>query len=142
MLEPNLKPHQYLPQDTKTATDKHLLIAADCADDVRAEEGAAVTTLYSPEVKPNADDDVKHATEDNSTLQHSYANNIEHDVTESANEEVFENALPEPEVDDVAPTIEEGGKELGNEVSEPEVVGDNSGNDTNNGYSNTALDRD
>ena len=47
-----MKPHQYLPQDAKTATDTHLLIAADCADDVRAEEGA-VTTPYSPEVKPN-----------------------------------------------------------------------------------------
>lgn len=75
MLEPNLKPHQYLPRDTKTATDKHLLIAADCADDVRAEEGA-VTTPYSPEVKPNAEDDVKHAAEENSTLQHSYENNL------------------------------------------------------------------
>ena len=101
-----------------------------------------MTTRYSPEVKPNADDDVKHATEDNSTLQHSYENKVEEDVTESVNEEVFENAPPEPEVDDVAPTIEESGKELGDEVSEPEVVGDNSGNDTNNGYSNTALDRD
>ena len=85
---------------------------------------------------------MKHAAEENSTLQHSYANNIEHDVTESANEEVFENALPEPEVDDVAPTTEEGGKELGDEVSEPDAVGDSSGNDKNNGYSNTALDRE
>ena len=62
-------------------------------------------------------------------------------MTKSVNEEVFENVLPEPEVDHVAPTIV-CGKELGDEVSEPEVVGDNSGNDQNNGYSNTALDRD
>lgn len=47
-------------------------------------------------------------------------------MTKSVNEEVFENVLPEPEVDHVAPTIV-CGKELGDEVSEPEVVGDNSG---------------
>ena len=47
-------------------------------------------------------------------------------MTKSVNEEVFKNVLPEPEVDHVAPTIV-CGKELGDEVSEPEVVGDNSG---------------
>ena len=48
-------------------------------------------------------------------------------MTKSVNEEVFEKLPPESGVDDVAPTIEKGGKELGDEVSEPEVVGDNSG---------------